>query len=226
MASKESSEHHNITTPKDSSEINNKKTTTTKELSEINKENVASRESSRHRNTTSYKSYRKSTRRTSRHHKSHQKSENSAEIGAGIGNQQGEPHHQRLLSSNQSNLIQENRVNTGSRKSNRIITSPPPPPPAPNPPSPPPPLLPIPTPARDIHIEWCVSMKMDCHEVMLSYCRHRLCHKFIALRLPCTVTFVDKEEGQPSMGFCFATRNKFPAPWESRWQGGEPPPPP
>ena len=40
-------------------------------------------------------------------------------------------------------------------------------------------------------------MKMDCHEVILSSCGHRFCHKFIALSLPCTATFVAKEQGLP-----------------------------
>ena len=52
-----------------------------------------------------------------------------------------------------------------------------------------------------------MSLKMDCHKLILSYCGHIFCHKFIALSLPCTVTFVDKQEGEPSMGFCFAKRN-------------------
>ena len=46
-----------------------------------------------------------------------------------------------------------------------------------------------------------ISIKMDCHDLILSYGGHRFCHKFIALSLPCTVTFVDKEEGQLSMAF-------------------------
>ena len=41
---------------------------------------------------------------------------------------------------------------------------------------------------------------MDYHELNLSSCGHRFYHKCIA----CTVTFVDKEEGQPSMDFCYA----------------------
>ena len=47
-------------------------------------------------------------------------------------------------------------------------------------------------------------MKIDCHELILSYCGHRFCHKFMALGLPYTMTFVDKEEVQPTMGFCSA----------------------
>ena len=53
-----------------------------------------------------------------------------------------------------------------------------------------------------------ISMKMDCHELILPYCGNRLRHKFIALSTPCTVTFVDKEEGQPSMGFWYG-KKKF-----------------
>ena len=52
-----------------------------------------------------------------------------------------------------------------------------------------------------------ISMNMDCHELILSCCGHRICYKCIALSLPCTVTFADKEEGQPSMGFCYAKKN-------------------
>ena len=51
--------------------------------------------------------------------------------------------------------------------------------------------------------------------------------KFVVLSLPCTVTFVDKEEGQPSMRFCYA--NKFPAPLAPIMfspVGKEEPPPP
>ena len=35
-----------------------------------------------------------------------------------------------------------------------------------------------------VHIEWHVSVKMDCHELILSSCGHRFCHKCIALSLP------------------------------------------
>ena len=59
---------------------------------------------------------------------------------------------------------------------------------------------------------------------MLSYCGHRFCHKFIALSLPCTVTFVDKEEGRQIMDFCYAKSfsGAFGAEyvWKSCWQGG------
>ena len=75
--------------------------------------------------------------------------------------------------------------------------------------SPPPPLPPPPFPSRPpkgfahgwvsrfeqaaplvfrgksaVEFEWYVSMKMDCHESILSYCGHGFCHKFIALSLP------------------------------------------
>ena len=53
MASKESLEHHSITTTEDSSKINKKNTTASEELLEISKETVASKESSEHHNTTS-----------------------------------------------------------------------------------------------------------------------------------------------------------------------------
>ena len=72
-----------------------------------------------------------------------------------------------------------------------------------------------------------ISMKRDCHEyfgLILSYCGHRFCHKFIALSLPCIVTLVVKEEGQSSMGFCYAKKfsGAFGAEcvWEFCWQGG------
>ena len=69
-------------------------------------------------------------------------------------------------------------------------------------------------------------MKMDCHGLTLSYFGHGFCHKFIALSLHCTVTFVDKEKGPPSTGFCYAKNNSgaFGAEcvWESCWQAGAP----
>ena len=46
------------------------------------------------------------------------------------------------------------------------------------------------------HIEWYVSMEMDCPEVIRFYGGHGFCHKLIALGLLCPVTFVDNEEGQ------------------------------
>ena len=52
-----------------------------------------------------------------------------------------------------------------------------------------------------VHIEWYISMEMDRCEVIRFYGGHGFCHKFIALSLLCTVTFVDREEGQPSMRF-------------------------
>ena len=47
---------------------------------------------------------------------------------------------------------------------------------------------------------------------MLSYCGHKFCHKFTALSFSCTVTFVDKEEGQPSIGFRYAKKKQSPVP--------------
>ena len=64
-----------------------------------------------------------------------------------------------------------------------------------------------------------ISMKMDCHELILSYCGHRFCHKVIALSSGCTVSFVDKEEGQPSMGFCYA-KKIFSVPLSQNMFGG------
>ena len=47
---------------------------------------------------------------------------------------------------------------------------------------------------------------------------------------PCTVAFVDKAEGRPSIGVCYAKpiSGAFGAKrvWESCWQGGGAPPPP
>ena len=82
-----------------------------------------------------------------------------------------------------------------------------------------------------VHIEYHVPIEMDCHELMLSCCGHRVCHKFIPLNLPCTVTFVDKGEGQPSMGFCYAKKLSGAFGAEHVWEScgkeeGQPPPPP
>ena len=51
-----------------------------------------------------------------------------------------------------------------------------------------------------VHIQGCVSMKGGYSLI----CGHRFCHKFTASSSPCTVTFADKEGGQPSLGFCYA----------------------
>ena len=61
-------------------------------------------------------------------------------------------------------------------------------------------------------------------------CGHRFCHKFSALSLPCTVTFVDKEEGQPNTGFCCAKKRFRPriclGVLLARRRVSPPPPPP